>query len=427
MKYLKISNKGKIEIEALTLIGASTKRDDSSKIGMFGSGNKYAIAHLVRNNMTPIVFSGSEQIDITTVSKQLRDESFEVLHFNGEPTSITTQMGFHWKLWMAIRELYANAQDEGLTDFVVVDETSISPEDTSIFIPMTDELSDFMFNIDDYFSMNKKVLFESPTGKILKKHSSKARIYRRGILVYETEMDSVFDYDLYDLPINEDRVVQYNWYIWELMYKLMQECDNESIIRSFLTEGMESKNIEANASSVSTVGFTYLNDAWDNVLKDKNLCPKSMGGYVQDTDVPKTFFIVDKLYNAISQAKKEILTPRSFRVADNGTIYKEVKDADKLYEKLADVMDFFIDCKFPIPYSIIFGNFKDGVIMGCADEDKIVLSPKSFDKGIHYVANVIIEELIHIRYKVEDETRAFQDSSIDLLLTYMKKIHDITL
>lgn len=48
--YLKIENEGTVPVEAFTLIGASSKRDDSSKIGMFGSGNKYALAYLLRNN-----------------------------------------------------------------------------------------------------------------------------------------------------------------------------------------------------------------------------------------------------------------------------------------------------------------------------------------------------------------------------------------
>ena len=51
MKYLKIVNKGEIYEKAFTLIGASTKRGDDSKIGFFGSGLKYAMAVLLRNEI----------------------------------------------------------------------------------------------------------------------------------------------------------------------------------------------------------------------------------------------------------------------------------------------------------------------------------------------------------------------------------------
>ena len=42
MKYIEIINNNEIEINGLTLIGASIK-DGDSQIGFFGSGNKYFV------------------------------------------------------------------------------------------------------------------------------------------------------------------------------------------------------------------------------------------------------------------------------------------------------------------------------------------------------------------------------------------------
>jgi len=41
--YIEITNNGEMDIDALHLMGVSSKRDDETKIGMFGSGNKYSI------------------------------------------------------------------------------------------------------------------------------------------------------------------------------------------------------------------------------------------------------------------------------------------------------------------------------------------------------------------------------------------------
>lgn len=422
MKYLLISNMGEVIVEALTLVGASTKRNDEGQIGMFGSGNKYAMAYFLRNGINPIVYSGKTKVDIGTVGVEMRGNIFDVITINGEKTSITTQMGHHWKLWMAIREVYANAIDEGLVEFDTVEDIKPIDGQTQYYIPINDEVSDFIFNIDDYFSKNKKVLFESENGKILKKHSDKARIYRRGILVYESNETSSFDYDLYNVPINEDRQINYSWYIWEEMYKILHACDNESIIRSVLQN--QSHTLEGSISSVSTISFDYLNDAWDNVMKDKYACPIDMGGYVKDDDRGKTYFLNGKLYNAIVGCMKKNINPNSMCRSDNGTFYQDA-DSDMLFEKLIPVMDFFSDCKLHIKHEIHFAKFNDPDTFGLASDNKIFLSSNIFDRGNHFVVNVIIEEEIHLNSGAGDNTRAFQNAAINMFIDYIERINGL--
>ena len=48
MKYLKIQNKGELDIRLVALMGGSTKTNDRYKIGKFGTGLKYTLAFLFR-------------------------------------------------------------------------------------------------------------------------------------------------------------------------------------------------------------------------------------------------------------------------------------------------------------------------------------------------------------------------------------------
>jgi len=117
--YLKITNKGNVVPEAFSLVGASTKRGNNSKIGMFGSGNKYSISYLTRKQYDFRIFTGKKEIVFTTVQRKLGEETFNVICINDKETSITSEIGHHWTLWQAIRELYSNAMDEGMVRVVV--------------------------------------------------------------------------------------------------------------------------------------------------------------------------------------------------------------------------------------------------------------------------------------------------------------------
>ena len=99
MKYLLIENKGEISPDALTLMGGTTKRNDSSKIGHFGSGNKYSIATLLKNNIPFYIFSGLDPITIKTQQVDFRGTTLEKIYVNGKETSLTTSMGPDWELW----------------------------------------------------------------------------------------------------------------------------------------------------------------------------------------------------------------------------------------------------------------------------------------------------------------------------------------
>ena len=87
MKYILIENEGEIEINSFELIGASTKREDDTKIGFFGSGLKYSIAYMMRKNISFRVFSGRTELIFTTIPETLKDQSFAKRCIGGCPHS----------------------------------------------------------------------------------------------------------------------------------------------------------------------------------------------------------------------------------------------------------------------------------------------------------------------------------------------------
>lgn len=209
MNYLRITNKGLICPEDLTLIGSSTKRDAVGKIGMFGSGWKYALAWLLRNDATPHIFSADEEIVIDFNVKMHRTNAVNVITVNGIETSLTTEMGPKWTGWMAIREVLSNAIDEGehtITTAWLPEFKGVSDQ-TVVYIPMNGELSDVMLKFDSYFAFYRKHSWQNERVRIFfKSEESNLNVYRKGIRCYDTSTRSKTDFDFNEINISEDRL-----------------------------------------------------------------------------------------------------------------------------------------------------------------------------------------------------------------------------
>src|ERR1041385_3308760 len=122
MKYLKISNKGELDTRLIFLMGGTTKENDPTKIGTFGTGLKYAISFLIRNNIEFKLFCGEQEVVFNTESQEIGDNSFDEIYCNGKSMNITTHYGHQWVAWEALREIWCNAKDEGSEEKKVVND-----------------------------------------------------------------------------------------------------------------------------------------------------------------------------------------------------------------------------------------------------------------------------------------------------------------
>src|SRR6187455_642645 len=215
MKYLLIQNQGLIDPLDLSLMGASPKRDDHSKIGYFGSGNKYALATLLTHKIPFRIFSGMNEIHVKTRPIERKGKTFDQIYMEMQEivieTSLTTQMGPQWKPWYAVREVYCNAIDEGNQQVIPMTDT-VQPADgmTRFYIGITEEIEPVIANWHKYFSSDRFDTFEELPGlKLFFKLDKGLRIYRKGVLVYEDDqMDALFDYDLAEAEIDETRTLK---------------------------------------------------------------------------------------------------------------------------------------------------------------------------------------------------------------------------
>ena len=423
MKYLKISNKGLLDIEALTLLGASSKRGDNSKIGMFGSGNKFAIAYFLRNGYELIIYSGTNKININLLEKEFRGNKFNIICFNGKETSITTDFGKDWSLGSSIREFYCNAIDEGehCMEFVL---NPIAEEGkTNIYIRTREEITQYVSNFDFYFAENKKVLFECTYGKILEKTGESINLYRKGIKCIESNKKSVYDYDLTSVDIDENRLVKYNWQVPSLIWNLIYRCTNKEVIKNILLKCEDSNFIECIPSDFSSVNNSLMSKEYIEVLKECTIAPRSMSGLLTVEELAKTITLPDIIYkDAVSVLDNNNIATK-FQVYKN-MFYREIELTSLYKSTLEKAIDFFIetDYKQVTDYEWVVVKFDKKDILGMADieNNRILLSDICIESGIQQVIETVIEEYIHLKYKVKDETRGFQDAAIKEIVNLLK-------
>jgi len=422
MKYLKIKNNGVIDEKSLYLLGASTKRNDSTKIGMFGSGNKYALAFLLRNDFELSIYAGTEKISISYEVEKLGIQDFKSIVVNGRNTGITTDFGKDWELWQAIREIYCNAIDEGGQTMEYVHEVSPKENETHFYISTRPEISNFFANYDSYFGDQKEILFENKHGKILKKHDENANLYRRGVKCLNTNKNSIFDYDFPNIDIDENRLVKYSWKVDESIWRLIYSCTNKELIKLILFNQSD-ELLEKSISEWSDLSASNVSDEFKEVLSEMKICNRSMGGYLSEEERLQFTLLPNKIFNSIRGLLDNNNLGDRFKTIGS-VLYREFYPGSLHLSNLEKAKEFFKDCEYqePILNEINFGIFDSEKTLAMADIENnfMILSKRVLEMGVQDIVNAIIEEHIHLKYKCHDETREMQNAFIEEMILILK-------
>ena len=230
-KYLKFSNKADtVSRIGLEKLGYSTKRNDPTTIGQFGSGIKFAPIAALRNGWKWHFLGkdnrGVYHLEYTTVE----EDGIECIYYMYEdelkPSSFTIDAGvLSWlDAFQIYREAVANAMDavQSRDDWYisVVDKDEVVYEDGwfNCFVTASPELMEVHRNFDKYFCINR-----TPVAQYVKNHDGRklkvfhkvdpqTRIYSNNVLVFATDkFNSIFDYDIQGIALNEERSVKSHW------------------------------------------------------------------------------------------------------------------------------------------------------------------------------------------------------------------------
>lgn len=412
MKYIKIQNQGLLDMRLIALMGGTTKSNDQFKIGQWGSGLKYTLAWLIKNNLDFHIYIGTERVDISTETEDIRGEHFEIICIDGKRTSVTTQMGGDaWEPWMIMRELWCNALDEGGEIREITDQLTGDEGKTTFYVQASTELMKVWDNWEQYFLHDIEPMFESPSYRIYA-GSGNLKLYKQGVLIHEDEnQKSLFRYDIRSADINELREFKGSVNL-EVIYALADA--NERVIRYYF----ENINSDCYEAKMSYDWYKEFGNQWASTLGKAKIIHEeaiqNMKGRGIDVDENEYITVPKHVYKFLTKKFEGI---GALRTINKMHEFFEVHDVN-LDMKVKAALSTLEECGYFIHPELrfIYGVFGDKRVMAQIniDEKVIMVSERMVDRPMFDVVSMIIEENEHFNTGYKDHTREFQQHFIDL-------------
>lgn len=424
MKYLKIQNNGELDIRLVALMGGTTKSNDKYKIGQFGTGLKYTLAFLFRNNLDFKIFVGDEEVNVHIEKEVIRDEVFEIICINGNRTSITTKMGEDWSPWMIVRELWCNALDEGGATKDVTEDVYGEAGKTTFYIQLDNQIKTVVDNWHKYFIHDREALFSNSSYSIYPA-GERLCIYKQGVLIFEhPEKRSVFSYDIAYADINELR--EFRGSVPQMITHALHQA-NEKVATYFL-ENVTEQHFEGDQMDYDW----YLqgwSESWTKTIGTAKLIYKQALDEIKargnTPDETKLIVVPKCVYKALTSKFEGI---GALRVASKiGDFYETFnEDVDN---KIKQGLTILEHCGYVVhpDLQFIYGFFEDKQVQAKVDLDKkiVYISNTILQVPLFTIVAILIEENEHFNTGLSDHTREFQQHFINLYTRTLLAKHEI--
>lgn len=371
MEFVCFKNSGVLEPDFIKSFGVSVKSDESC-IGFFGTGLKYALAILIRRGAKISIYSGGETMRFGKETSLLKGKSFDFVTMNGEKLPFTTELGKTWEPWMAYRELYSNAKDEGGDAVIISDLPSKSDDMTYIVIAGG--------GIEELHKQRTSIFIDGSSAIESNVFEGGGSFYSKGVCVWKYEdMPSLYSYNdpIGYCDLTEDRQIKYQFDVSRCVSNAIASLTNKDILERIICADR--------GVYESRVDFDYC-----------TVNPTS-----EFMEIAQTY--KDDCNNASIVSFVEKHTPRKpleeFELSER---QKSMVD-DAIFQ--VRMAGFTID-DFPIKYVV---SLKDNAL-GMAKGGAIYISQDVFlIGGMEMLKVTLIEEWVHLKHNLKDCDRKMQN------------------
>ena len=377
-------NPGLIDPRCISTIGVSVKEGENP-IGFFGTGLKYAIAIILRGGGRISIWRGMDELHFDTATASIRGKDFSVVRMNGIELGFTADLGKHWEVWQAFRELHCNAKDEG----GITKAGKIDPAEgtTVVHVEMPEMLA-------CYYDRAKYLLETSPImdGPHAAFHPGpSAGIFYRTVFVGRiSPKPHLYTPNIIEqITLTEDRTIADTWSVGGAIARAILRCEDAEFLERFLT---------------------------------------APGDYAEselDLDWPY------EPSDAFMRTVRKLLPDRSRPCnASAKKVYEKRQPAPELVEAtllpyeekaLRKAITFCHALRFPVDeFPIVLVESLGENIFGMANLRRrhITLARRAIQMGDTFLASTLIEEWAHIKHGYRDCSREMQNWLFEQMVTF---------
>jgi hypothetical protein len=223
-------NPGQIDLRAIKTFGLSSK-SGQNKIGRFGTGLKYATAVIARNGGEASIWTDGAWHNVGQREEEFRDQTITQLTMDGADLPFTTDLGRDWENWMAFRELYSNALDEG-GNVERADALPTATDGETVIAVKMDAFEAIYFSMEEHFiGSDESPVWESDAMAVYAGRSH--FVFYKGIAIQKLKEPAAFRYNLKGyIDLTEDRTAKYSWQVNNQVCEAVLACDCQQVLEA---------------------------------------------------------------------------------------------------------------------------------------------------------------------------------------------------
>lgn len=385
---ISFKNPGTMDLTAATTFGVSVK-ENANPIGFFGTGFKYAVAIVLRLGGRVVLWIGKERHEFTSRPEMVRGEEFQVVCLDNKPLGFTTHMGVTWEPWMAFREFYCNALDEGGR----VEHGAADPEDGFTTLHISGALEDAYHERDTIVLSDKlEPIYKDEFAEIFPGDSQYMYYRRVRMGKIQSQHAALHTYNINrKQDITEDRTLA-NWAMVQIVLaQTIASSEDAAFIERIIMSPEQSFEHELDMNWHGVNPSKVFLDTVGKLRKDLSRPMNKTALYIHNNH---------RKFDAMG------IEPCALNEIENKMLGKALAFLSLLGHDIDPTVIRPVESLGPDVMGMVFTG-----------QRAIFIARKTFDMGTKQLAGTLLEEHIHLTKGHADCTRQFQNWLIDSIIS----------